>query len=72
MKKVALAVLALALLATAQGNETLLFEFPDAGEDLNVSVLYDGFALSPDGRIVTNSSTVIEIRCCEGLCTGSS
>ena len=73
MKKVALALLALVLLAAvAQGNETIQIEFPDAGEDLNMSVLYDGFAVTPDGRIVTNSSTMIEVRCCEGLCTGSS
>ena len=63
MRKV-FAVMALVLLAAvAQGNETLLIEFPDAGEDINVSVLYDGFAVTPDGHIVTNSSTLIEVRC---------
>ena len=72
MRKVALALLALALLATAQGNETIEMIFPDAGEDLNTTVIYDGFAVSPDGHIVINGSTTIEVRCCEGLCTGSS
>ena len=62
--KLALLVVALALLLVAggQGNETLVVEFPDAGEEINTTVIYDGFSVA-NGSIVAHSDLSIVVRC---------